>query len=96
MCPVKRSGELRQKAEGYRQLKRQISDPAVVQAICELAGEFERTATELETRHQVRERAHEIWIERGRPEGCDVENWLKAERDLVAETQDTPCLKRGA
>jgi hypothetical protein len=36
----------------------------------------------MEKRHLIRERAHEIWIERGRPEGRDVEFWLAAEREL--------------
>jgi Tn3 transposase DDE domain len=33
---MKRACELRQQAERYRRLKRQISDPAAVQAICDL------------------------------------------------------------
>jgi hypothetical protein len=41
----------------YRRLKRQISDAAAA----------------LEKRHFTRERAHAIWIERGRPHGRDVE-----------------------
>jgi hypothetical protein len=79
---MKRVGELRQRAERFRRLKRQISDPATVQAICELVGEFEMTAEELERQNHIRERAHEIWIERDRPEGHDVEFWLAAEREL--------------
>jgi Protein of unknown function (DUF2934) len=82
---MRRARELRQQAEHYRRLKRQISDPAVLQAICELAGEFETTATALEKRDHVRERAREIWMERGRPEGRDVEIWLAAERELEIE-----------
>jgi hypothetical protein len=85
---MKRADELRQLAERYRQLRRQISDPAAVQAICDLAGEFEVTAAGLERRHHIRERAHEIWVERGRREGRDVEFWLKAERELAV--QDVP------
>jgi hypothetical protein len=89
---MKRAGELRQRAERYRRLNRQITDPATMHAICELAGEFEMTAVELEKRHHIRERAHEIWIERGRPEGCDVEFWLVAEREL--EGQHVPRRRR--
>jgi hypothetical protein len=47
-----RVGELRQRAERYRRLKKEISDPTAVQAISDLAGEFEMTAAELEKRHQ--------------------------------------------
>jgi hypothetical protein len=55
---MKRADELRQQAERYRQLKRQISDPAAVQVICDLAGELEMTAADLEKRHHIHERAH--------------------------------------
>jgi hypothetical protein len=79
---MKRARELRQRAERHRRLKRQISDPTAVRAICDLAGELETTAAGLEQQHLIRERAHEIWIERGRPEGRDVEFWLAAEREL--------------
>ena len=81
---MKRVGELRKRAERYQRLKRQISDPVALQAIGELADEIEMTAAELEERHLIRKRAYEIWIERGRPEGCDVENWLAADRELAA------------
>jgi hypothetical protein len=84
------AGELRQRAERYRRLKRQISDPATVQAICDLADEFDMTAEELEKRHQVRKRAHEIWVQHGRPEGRDVEFWLKAEGELARQRQRRP------
>ena len=45
----------------------------------------EMTAAELEKREHIRERAHEIWIERGRLHGRDVEHWLAAERELDEE-----------
>jgi hypothetical protein len=75
---MKRAGELRQQAERYRRLMRQISDPRTVQAICELVGEFEMTAADLEKRHLIRERAHEIWVERGvqRDATSSIGSWL--------------------
>jgi hypothetical protein len=79
---MKRANELRQQAERYRWLKRQISDPAAIQAICDLAGEFEMSAAALEKRHRIRERAYEMWIDLGRPEGRAVECWLATEREL--------------
>jgi hypothetical protein len=79
---MKRVDELRQRAERYRLLRRGISDPKAVQAISELAAEYELTAEELERHHRIRERAHEIWTERGRPGGRDVEFWLVAEREV--------------
>jgi hypothetical protein len=91
---MKRAGELRQQAERYRRLKRQIGDVAAVKAICELAEEAEMTAAELEKRHFTGERAHEIWIQHGRPAGRDVEFWLAAEREL--EGEETSRIRRRA
>ena len=34
------------------------------------------------TREQIAALAHEIWLERGSPEGSDVDIWLEAERQL--------------
>jgi hypothetical protein len=85
---MRKASELRERAERYRRLKKQIDDPATVRAICELAGELEMTADALERRHDIRERAHKIWREQGRPEGCDVEFWLQAERELEDDQQE--------
>jgi hypothetical protein len=38
------------------------------------------------TREQVQALAHAIWIDRGCPQGCDVEIWLEAERQLGSRT----------
>ncbi len=79
---MKKAGELRKRAEGYRRMRKLVSDDRAVKALDELADESEMTAAELEKRQLLRERAHEIWIERGSPEGRDVEFWLEAEREL--------------
>jgi Protein of unknown function (DUF2934) len=81
-CPMERAKELRQRAERYRLLEKDISDTKALQAISDVAGELEATAEELERQQQVSERAREIWIEHRRPEGRDVEFWLAAEREL--------------
>jgi hypothetical protein len=36
------------------------------------------------TQEQIARRAYEIFIERGQPEGRDLEHWLEAERQLRA------------
>ena len=74
--------ELRRKADLFRRIKRFILDSQAVRAIGELVSEFEMTAEQLERRQRIRQRAHEIWVAQGRPQGRDVENWLKAEREL--------------
>ncbi len=78
---MKRVDEFRRRAEHYRRMKWQTSDPAALKAICDLADEAEMTAGERERRHRIREPAHEILM-RGCPEGRDVEFWLAAEREL--------------
>ena len=35
--------------------------------------------------HEIRRRAHEIYVERGREPGYDVEDWLQAERELTRD-----------
>jgi hypothetical protein len=79
---MKRADELRQRAQHYRGLRMQITDRAAVRAICEVAAELENTAEDLERQYQIEERAREIWIERGRPEGYDIDIWLAAEREV--------------
>jgi len=39
------------------------------------------------TQEQIARRAYEIFIERGQPEGRDLEHWLEAERQLHAAGQ---------
>jgi hypothetical protein len=34
---------------------------------------------------KIRRRAHELWEANGRPEGRDHENWIEAERQIMAE-----------
>ena len=37
------------------------------------------------TPHAIRHRAHEKWLQRGRPEGSPEQDWLEAERELEVE-----------
>lgn len=39
------------------------------------------------THEQIAARAYEIFIERGRPQGRDLEHWLEAESQLRASSQ---------
>jgi len=38
-----------------------------------------------DTEDQIRQRAFELWEQRGRPEGYETEFWLQAERELKGE-----------
>ena len=35
--------------------------------------------------HEIRSRAHEIYVERGREPGYDIEDWLQADRELTTD-----------
>jgi hypothetical protein len=36
---------------------------------------------------KIARRAHEIWETSGRPEGCEVQHWLQAEKELAGEDE---------
>jgi len=40
-------------------------------------------------REKIKLRAHQIYLERGGAHGQDVEDWLKAERELLAKSGKT-------
>lgn len=42
------------------------------------------------TREQIAALAHEIWLERGSPEGSDIDIWLEAERQLTGAPEGKP------
>jgi hypothetical protein len=37
------------------------------------------------TEAEVRERAHALWVAEGMPEGREVDNWMRARRELERE-----------
>lgn len=42
--------------------------------------------TPLKVAHeQIAKRAYDKWVKRGRPDGTHLQDWLEAERELVAE-----------
>lgn len=72
------------KADKYRRLARWVGDSETVQRIGGLAEELKQQALAFAKPDDVRirNRAHEIWDEYGRPAGRDLEFWLKAEREF--------------
>ncbi len=44
------------------------------------------TATERNLEEQIRTRAYELYEERGREEGHDLEDWLQAEAEITGRT----------
>lgn len=52
-----------------------------------LPPETPSTQPQPPTQEQIAALAHAIWIDRGRPEGRDLDNWLEAERQLRGEVR---------
>jgi Protein of unknown function (DUF2934) len=64
-----------------------IGDEATVERLEHFANEIKRKLDELRAaslRDETHRRAHELWQEAGRPEGRDLEFWLRAEWELLS------------
>ena len=53
----------------------QQTEPEVVAAIASGDGQIANVQA-------IRERAYAIWEEEGRPEGCHLDHWLRAEAEM--------------
>ena len=56
------------------------TEPTVVAAISSGEGQSMREQA-------IRERADEIWEQEGRPDGKDLDHWLRAEAEIIAATE---------
>jgi hypothetical protein len=48
-----------------------------------------RRPEELPLEERIRERAHEIYLERGGQDGSDLEDWLQAEQEILGSEKAT-------
>ena len=78
---MKSPHELRRDAERYRRLVAGVDDRRAIEAITELAAEYDELAAERERR--IRRRAYEMWEEQGRPHGLQCDHWIAAEAELA-------------
>ena len=53
----------------------QQTEPEVIAAISSGDGQIAKEQA-------IRERAYAIWEEEGRPEGCHLDHWLRAEAEI--------------
>ena len=77
----------RQSAETNRQSTPTSAQPAKPEQISKRASM--PTSARSATPEQISKRAYEIWNERGRPLGREVEHWLEAERELLGFNRST-------
>jgi hypothetical protein len=73
-----------EKARKYRGYARWVGDRQTVKSILALAAELSDRARALAhpDEGRIRNRAREIWEENGKPQGRDLEFWLRAEREF--------------
>jgi Protein of unknown function (DUF2934) len=82
---VKSPSDLREQARHLRQLASGITDRRTLEAIAELAAEYEAVAAAVERFNLVRKRAYQIWEEQGRPEGLHADHWHDAELQVAED-----------
>ena len=70
-------GSLLAKANKYRNYAQSVGDSETAERILVLTEELKQWAQD-----RIRERAREIWEEKGRPAERDLEFWLQAEREF--------------
>jgi hypothetical protein len=85
---VKSPGGLRERARHFRQLASGITDRRTLEAIRELAAEYEAVAAAVERLNLIRRRAYQIWEEQGRPEGLHADHWHDAELQVTEEERN--------
>ncbi|WP_439399246.1 DUF2934 domain-containing protein [Bradyrhizobium sp. PMVTL-01] len=74
---------------------RMIVDEVTIERLRSFAQTIERKLADIQVgleKQQTRTRAHQLWEEAGRPEGRDLEFWLRAEREIkgthMSESQE--------
>jgi hypothetical protein len=87
---MKTPHELRREAERFRRLATEIDDRWTIEALRDLAVDYEGLAVVLDRQELVRRRAYEMWEQQGRPFGRHADHWAAAERER-ADAEDGEC-----
>jgi Protein of unknown function (DUF2934) len=85
---VESPDDLREQARHLRQLATGIDDRRTLEAIAELAAEYEAVAARMERFNLTRKRAYEMWEEQGQPEGLHAAHWHDAEVQVGEEERN--------
>jgi hypothetical protein len=85
---MKSPNDLREHARHLRQLAPAINDRRTLEAIAELAAEYEAVAAAVERFNLIRKRAYQIWEEQGRPEGLHADHWHDAELQVAEDERN--------
>lgn len=68
--------------------ERAIESRPVPSDVESLMIELEEQTAIIPTREQIEQRAYELYLGRGCAEGLDVQDWLQAESELLAEAEN--------
>jgi hypothetical protein len=78
--------ELKRKIDQADGIASRVLDPTTVERLgswaAELRGRLKRILSERRTKEDIAARARELWEQKGRPEGRDLEFWLQAEKEI--------------
>ena len=78
--------ELKRKIEQADRIAAGIADQTTVQRLREfvedLKGKLRRRLATRRRHDEIKSRANQIWNQKGRPEGRDLEFWLQAEDEI--------------
>jgi hypothetical protein len=85
---MRSSDDLRERARRYQRLAAQYPDQRTVQALTELAAEYEATAAAMERWELTRVRAHQMWEKQGRTHGRHLEHWYAAQHELAEDERE--------
>ena len=78
--------ELARKIEQAKRIASNVGDRTTYERLIGWIDELNRTRQqrqdERQLKHRIKARARELWEQRGRPPGRDLEFWLEAEAEL--------------
>jgi hypothetical protein len=86
--------DLERKIAQTRRLALAVTDGLTQRRLGELEDELSESLRRFSRRRasvhesRARARAHELWEQEGKPEGRDLEFWLRAERELGGAAND--------
>ena len=78
--------DLERKIEQASRIASRVTDQTTYQRLTawveELRQRLRQRLAARRTKEEIRARAHDLWVQHGRPSGRDLEFWLQAESEL--------------
>ena len=78
--------DLQRKIEQASRIASSVTDQTTYERLTAWVGDLkqklQKRLAARRSKEAIRTRAHELWVQHGRPSGRDVEFWLRAESEL--------------